>query len=69
MATCTFVRKTKDGYEYGESRVNHAGTNQETPTYHPAGVARSYEEALAANNMALSGAAPGRRIYNEWRLI
>jgi hypothetical protein len=67
MSTCSFVRRVGSGYEYGTMRVTDSGTKKEARTYHPAGQAPSYEEALAANNMALAGLDNNGKKYVDFR--
>lgn len=53
---CPYVRKNKNGYEYGHIQVTgHAGKDEKR-TYVPAGEAPDYYEALTLNNMAIKGA-------------
>lgn len=68
---CAFARKNKsgDGYEYGHVEIENYAEKKEVRKYIVHGVASSMEEALAANNMALTGASRIgiRRDEMPWR--
>lgn len=55
MSKCTFVRRGRDGWEYGHIEVHDHGTSKEVRKHIVKGHADSMEEALTLNKMALEG--------------
>ena len=59
--SCKFIRKAKSGYEYGHIEVTNNGAPNEKRTYIVQGTADSAQEAMSANDMALSDTRNVRR--------
>lgn len=55
MNRCTYVRRVDGMWEFGHISITDVATKKEKRTYVPAGTKASYEEALNANFMALTG--------------
>jgi hypothetical protein len=52
---CNFVRKNCEGWEFGFIQIDNYATPRETRTHVVVGKAPTYEDALAANAMAVRG--------------
>lgn len=54
-STCAFVRKSGNGYEYGEITIQNLAQKDEKRIYNVKGECPTLNEALTANSMALEG--------------
>ena len=57
MNNCKFIRKTGKKWEFGIVELRDAGTPNEKRTHKIVGTCSSYEDACAANDMAIEGMA------------
>ena len=61
MSECKFVRKAKEGWEYGHMKITDMYMPSEKREYVVAGTANGYEEALTLNSMALNDTRSHKR--------
>ena len=69
MANCSFVRRAREGYEFGHIEIKESGTKQERREYNIRGIAPTMDEALSANAMAQAGLASNGKKYIDYRSL